>query len=123
MGLDKVLASQDHPVGKISDPAKQVLGQRQFAILLLNDPLSGSQVKGRRFVCAAGTRKRRGDRSGKEGQGLIREEGGEGGMDRGRKDVSELVATEVLLAKTNEQTFSRECDASAGGDLRNTKNS
>src|SRR5262249_1297445 len=45
-------ASQDHPVGEIPNPAKQALGQRKFPILLFNDMLSSSQVKGRRFGCA-----------------------------------------------------------------------
>src|SRR6516164_563112 len=53
--LDKVLASKDHPVGEVSNPTKQALGQRNFPILLFNDTLSSSQVKGRRLVCAPGT--------------------------------------------------------------------
>ena len=47
--LDKVLASKDHPVGEVSNPTKQALGQRDFPILLFNDTLSSSQVKGRRL--------------------------------------------------------------------------
>src|ERR1700751_2976484 len=47
-------ASQDDPVGEVPDPTKQALGQRDFPILLFNDTLSSSQVKGRRFVCAPG---------------------------------------------------------------------
>ena len=50
--LDKVLASQDHSVGEVPNPTKQTLGQRDFPILLFNDTLSSSQVKGRRFICA-----------------------------------------------------------------------
>src|ERR1700751_2049159 len=47
-------ASQDDPVGEVPDPTKQALGQRDFPILLFNDTLSSSQVKGRRFVCTPG---------------------------------------------------------------------
>src|SRR6516164_4316319 len=52
--LDKVLASKDHPVGEVSDPTKQALGQRKFPILLFNDTLNSSQVKGRWLICAPG---------------------------------------------------------------------
>src|SRR6516162_6834043 len=52
--LDKVLASKDHPIGEVSNPTKQALGQRKFPILLFNDTLSSSQVKGRWFICAPG---------------------------------------------------------------------
>jgi hypothetical protein len=48
------LASQDHPIGEVPNPTKQALGQGDFPILLFNDTLSSSQVKGRRFVCAPG---------------------------------------------------------------------
>jgi hypothetical protein len=48
------LASQDHPIGEVPNPTRQALGQRNFPILLFNDTLSSSQVKGRRFVCAPG---------------------------------------------------------------------
>jgi hypothetical protein len=49
------LASQDDPVGEVPNPTEQALGQRKFPILLFNDTLRSSQVKGRRFVCAPGT--------------------------------------------------------------------
>jgi hypothetical protein len=48
------LASKDDPVGEVPNPTKQALGQRNFPILLFNDMLSGSQVKGGRFVYAPG---------------------------------------------------------------------
>ena len=52
--LDKALASKNHSVSEVSNPTKQALGQRKFPILLFNDTLSSSQVKGRWFVCAPG---------------------------------------------------------------------
>ena len=54
VGLDKALASQNHSVSEVPNPTKQALGQRNFPILLFNDTLSSSQVKGRRLVCAPG---------------------------------------------------------------------
>src|SRR6516164_3486790 len=52
--LDKALASQDHSIGEVPDPTKQALGQRKFPILLFNDTLNSSQVKGRWLICAPG---------------------------------------------------------------------
>jgi hypothetical protein len=52
--LDKALAAKNHSIGEVSNPTKQALGQRKFPMLLFNDTLSSSQVKGRRFVCTPG---------------------------------------------------------------------
>ena len=54
VGLDKALASQNHSVSEVPNPTKQALGQRNFPILLFNDTLSSSQVKGGGLVCAPG---------------------------------------------------------------------
>ena len=45
------MASKNHPIGEIPNPAKQTLGQRNFPILFFNDTLSGGQIKGRWFIC------------------------------------------------------------------------
>jgi hypothetical protein len=45
--FNKGLTSQDHAISEVANPAPQAFGQGEFAVLLVNDGLSGGQVKGR----------------------------------------------------------------------------
>ena len=47
--FNKGLTSQDHAIGKVANLATQAFSQGEFAILFVNDSLSGRQIKGRRL--------------------------------------------------------------------------
>ena len=46
VGFNKGLTSQDQAIGKVANAAPQAFGQGEFSVLLVNDALSGGQVKG-----------------------------------------------------------------------------